>query len=580
MALLEPGDTKHEALLMPRTRHPHRASIAALATALCVALVSLVPARQARPAGDRPRLIVVLAVDQMRGDYVEDYRGQWTGGLRRLVDKGAWFRRAAYPYLNTVTCAGHATIATGALPQTHGVVLNEWWERESQRPVPCTDDRSAAPVSYGAPLKTGHSSARLKVTTLSDQMRAQLAPAPRVVTLSIKPRSAMMLAGHAGDVVLWRQDGIWATSTAFSPGPVAIVSDWLARHPAERDRSREWKRSLPFGRYLHDDTPLGKRPPAGWGPSLPHPLEGDPRLGKKVDLNALWQASPFADEYLGALAEHLVEHMRLGQQSSTDYLGISFSAVDSVGHKFGPASHEVQDALVRLDATIGRLLNALDRAVGPDRYAVALSADHGVSPVPEQLIATGREAGRLKSADVVARLESALRDVLGPGKYVARMFYTDVYFLPGVYDRLRADPRAMSAALEALSSTPGIARVFRSDELERPAPADDGLAHAARLSHYAGRSGDLILVPKLHWIISSDAATHGTAHPYDARVPVAFMGYGISPGAYDGAASPADIAPTLARLAGVRLPDATGRVLAEAVAPEFRGESSGSRHTR
>ena len=538
-----------------------------LAIAAIVLCVPSLPGHAAA-SGSRPRLVVILAVDQMRTEYADQFIGHWRAGLRRLFEQGAWFTRAAYPYLNTVTCAGHATIGTGAVPSVHGMVLNDWWDRDTQRPVHCTDDDGVSIVSYGKPQRGGHSAARLEVPTFADEMRRQAAIAPRVVTLSIKPRSAIMLAGHAGDVVLWRQNATWATSTAFTRGPVPDVARWLTANPVDRDRTLIWDRALPRSRYLFEDSPVGKRPPEGWGDSLPHPLRGDgpsPAAG----FNARWQASPFADEYLARLAAHLIERLQLGQRAGTDYLGISFSALDSIGHKFGPRSHEVQDALVRLDATVGRLLNVLDRAVGPDRYVLAFSSDHGVSPVPEQMAGAGHDAGRIVSLDLSRRLEDAVRKALGPTeRYVARVFYTDVYFRPGVYDRLKAQPAALAAAVEALLGAPGVMRVYRSDLLAGGGYQGDPLAAAARLSHYPRRSGDLVVVPKPNWISSNDAATHGTAHPYDSRVPVVFLGAGIKGGKYDGAATPADIAPTLARVAGVTLPRATGRVLEDALSSD------------
>jgi hypothetical protein len=240
----------------------------------------------------------------------------------------------------------------------------------------------------------------------------------------------------------------------FSRAPVPAVAEWVSANPLGRNLPPVWDRQLPPARYLFEETPLGRKPPEGWAPLFPHPF----RAGEAPvpNLNALWQTSPFADEQLGHLAAHLVERLELGQRSSTDYLGVSFSAVDSIGHKFGPESHEVQDALVRLDATVGRLLDTLDRLVGRDRYVVALSADHGVSHVPEQLAARGQDAGRVKSPDVARRVEDALQRELGPGQYIARVFYTDVYFLPGVYDRMLASPGAMTAAIEAILATPGI----------------------------------------------------------------------------------------------------------------------------
>jgi hypothetical protein len=455
-------------------------------------------------------------------------------------------------------------MATGTVPANHGLILNEWWDRDTQRMVTCTNDPASPLVSYGGPLKGGQSAARLAVPTLADEMKRQVRPPPRIVTLSIKARSAI-IAGQTGDAVTWFEEGTWTTSKSYTATPVDAVAEWVRQHPFEADRPAVWDRALPRERYLFEDVPLGKKPPRGWGPSLPHALEVETETSAAA-YRTRWLASPYADQYLGSFAAHLIDKFSLGQGPSTDFLGVSFSAVDSIGHKFGPSSHEVQDALVRLDATIGRLLAHLDRRVGQGRYVLALSSDHGVSEIPEQVQARGEDAGRIRSADVVERVERVLAGVLGPGEYVARMFHTDFYFRPGVYARLQRDPRAMSAAIAAMQLTPGVARVYRSEEVAGAAQQGDPFAAAARLSYFAGRSGDLIIVPKANWIISADAATHGTAHPYDRNVPVVLFGHGITGGRFDTAATPADIAPTLAHVAGMKMPHASGRVLTEALA--------------
>ncbi len=562
-------------------------------------------AAQPRPSPARPKLVVLLVVDQMRADYIGKFQHQWTGGLRRLLDLGAWFRQAAYPYLNTVTCPGHATISTGSFPATHGMVLNAWWERESGEERGCTEDQHSPVISYGPAAKGGHSAVRLAVQTFADELRAQMGTPSRIVTFSLKARTAIMLAGHRADAVTWFDGGAgaWVTSSAYTTSPVPFVGKFLQAHPVENDFGKSWSRVLPDRAYLFEDNAAGEKPPLG--PDLsgrgatavfPHVLKGqsdNPDAG----FYAAWQASPFSDAYLGQMAQAAVDALGLGQGRGTDFLGVSFSALDFAGHDFGPRSHEVQDLLVRLDATIGTLLSHLDRAVGPGNYVVALSADHGVAPIPEQMSSEGLDAGRVVTGQVVERVAKALEPLLGWGKpahnqpssisreplvgrYVSRMVYTDLYFAPGVYQKLAADPAAMQTAVDAILAVPGVSRVFRSEELRDRFTTGDPIARpdsvgarAASLSYYPGRSGDLIIIPKPHWFFvnpSSElppgpATTHGTAYSYDARVPVILMGRGIKPGEYLLPATPADIAPTLAFLCGITLARADGRVLVEAL---------------
>ncbi|HYB96902.1 MAG TPA: alkaline phosphatase family protein, partial [Vicinamibacterales bacterium] len=180
------------------------------------------------PSG-RPKLVVMISVDQMRADYVDRFRHQWSKGLHRLIEDGAWFRQADYPYYNTVTCAGHASMSTGTVPAVHGMVLNQWWERNNSRLVACTDDENAQLITYGGPVKgIGNSARFLMSNTLADEMRLQGFPAPKVVSISLKARSAISLGGRRPDVVIWldEADGEWVTSTAFAKTPAPFLADY------------------------------------------------------------------------------------------------------------------------------------------------------------------------------------------------------------------------------------------------------------------------------------------------------------------------------------------------------------------
>jgi arylsulfatase A-like enzyme len=232
----------------------------------------------------------------------------------------------------------------------------------------------------------------------------------------------------------------------------------------------------------------------------------------------------------------------------------------------------------RLDRDIGSLLDAIDALVGRDEYVVALTADHGVSMIPEQARQAGRDAGRIMAAAVIEPLEQRLNAVLGPGKYVARLSGDDLYFNDGVYDKLEASPDAMKAAVTTLAATPGIQRVFRREELRDGAKSNDPLLRAAALSYFEGRSGDLVIALKPGWMFGSTGTTHGNASIDDKHVPIVFMGRGVKPGRYMQAVTPADVAPTLAALSGVTLPKAEGHVLrmAVTVAPGGRPVTSHS----
>ena len=515
-----------------------------------------------------PKLVVLLAVDQLRGDYLQLYGGRFTAGLKRLTDDGAWFTQAAYPYLNTVTCAGHATIATGTQPYRHGMVLNQMYDRAAGTSPYCTIDPTVTDIALGSVPPAGNSPARLLQPTLGDAIKRHKG---RIVSVSLKSRSAIMLAGREADAAAWFDDrGGWMTTAALSAS-LPLLQAYVAAHPPEADAGKIWERMHPVDAYQKEDAGLGEKGTGGWTATFPHPL-GKPGTGPTGSAGAAddrsfyvrWQASPYADEYLGRLAASLFESLRLGRGDTTDLLAISFSSLDMVGHNFGPRSHEVQDMLFRLDVTIGRLLDALDAAVGKDGYVLGFSADHGVAEIPEQVPG----AGRVVSSVVRDTLQKGLAAALGPGEHVAAVNYTDLYLKPDAARRVKEDRKVFSAARDALLTVPGIAQVLLGDEL-RSADArrsTDPVRRAAALSYHPERSGDLIVVPRETWLQSTAATTHGTLYRYDQHVPLIFYGRGVTRGRFEAAATPADLAPTLAALAGVTFSTEDGRVLGEAMA--------------
>jgi len=521
----------------------------------------------------RPKFVVLLVVDQMRGDYVDKFRSQWTGGLKRLVDEGAWYREAAYPYAATETCVGHSTISTGALPATHGMVANAWWDRETQKMVTCTADPNAKNSGYaGAPAKGGDSAVRMLVPSFAEELKFQTGGATRVVTFSLKARAAITMAGHKADAATWFDGGGWVTSSAY--GSMPFVDDYAKAHPVKADYGKTWTLSLPESAYWYDEKATGAGPPVGWGPAFPHSLRGKGDSPEPdAEFYEQWASSPYADTYLTRLAETAVDQLGLGKSGATDFLGVSYSSVDYVGHAFGPRSREIQDILVTLDKDLGDLFAHLDKKVGRGNYVVALSADHGVVPVPEDMARTGADAGVLHVPDLQDKIEKALEPFNYPKPAIARIASSDIYFVPGLYDRLNQDGIAMQAVTDVALSQPGVAAMYWADELEDRPATENPIRVALADSYFAGRSGDLFIVPKPYWLLDGTPAGktrsygtgHGTPYNYDQHVPILLMGYGIQPGEYFREVTPADIAPTLASLCGITLAPRDGHVLAEAL---------------
>jgi hypothetical protein len=517
----------------------------------------------------------MLVVDQMRADYVDKFLGQWTGGLKRLATEGAWFHEAAYPYAATETCVGHSTISTGAFPATHGIIANAWWDRDSQKPVTCTADPKVRNVGYAGLLTSGGDSAwRMQVPSFAEELKFQSAGPTRVVTFSLKARAAITMAGHKADAAVWFEGktGAWTTSSAYAFAP--FVGEYAKAHPVKEDMGKTWSLSLPAGEYLYGEKATGAVPPAGWDLTFPHALRDKASSGEPdSEFYEQWSSSPYADTYLTKLAENAIDSLQLGRGKGTDYLGVSYSSVDYVGHEFGPRSREIQDILLRLDHDLGELFAHLDKTVGRGNYVVALSADHGVVPIPEDMESTGADAGVLQMPELQSRMEKALDDLHYPNPAIVRIVGSDVYLAPGIYDRLKNEPVAMKVVIAAGEAQPGVAAIYTVDEVQNRPATHDPIEEAFANSYFPGRSGDLFIAPKPYWLMDGTPAGkargygtgHGTPYNYDQRVPVLLLGAGIRAGNYYRAVTPADIAPTFAQLCGITLATRDGKVLSEAL---------------
>jgi len=561
----------------------HFLRILALFTVGCISFVPVLRAQQplhaaaAKPAKpvDKPKLVVLLVVDQMRADYVEKFGFQWTGGLLRLVTEGAWFRDAAYPYAATETCVGHATISTGSFPATHGMVANAWLDRKEQKMVTCTSDPdpSVKNLGYaGATPKGADTAWRMAVPSFAEELKFQTGGSTRIVSFSLKARAALTMAGHKADAATWFDGGAWVTSSPY--GVQISIEEQAKAHPPKADYGKTWSLSLPEKSYWYGQKALGAVAPKGWDLTFPHPLRGESGSGEPdAAFYQQWTSSPYADTALTELAKKAVDALHLGNAAGTDFLAIGYSTVDYVGHEFGPRSREIQDILIRLDKDLGDLFAHLDQKVGRGNYVVALSADHGVAPTPEDMQTTGADAGLLHLSELQAKIEKALEPFHFAKPAVAQVSGSDIYFAVGVYDKMRQDHAAMQAVYDAALSQPGVSAVYRAEELANRPATQSPAVRAFALSFFPGRSGDLFILPKPYWLLDGTptgiARTYGTGHGvpynYDQHVPVLLMGFGIQSGEYLQSVTPADIAPTLAALCGITLAPRDGHILSEAL---------------
>lgn len=524
------------------------------------ALAALLLWAAAPAAQQPPKLIVMVVSDQFRGDFLEKFAPHWRAGFRTLLAEGAVFTRAEYAYQETETCPGHFTIGTGAQPRTHGMVGNDWWDPALRRVIECTDDPAAKPVTYGRRSRLGKSPRFLLVPTLADELRAQR-PGARVVSLSIKARSAIGLAGRGGDAVTWFEEGAnvgsFVTSSTYASSRVREVQRFIQQNPIDREFGRLWELRDPPDRYVNADAGLGERPRAPRLGLFPHATRST--TGNRNESVLLWRESPFSDAYVGRMAIAMIDAFALGQRGTTDFLGVGFSATDTVGHRFGPDSRETEDTAARQDDLIGNLIAHLDQRVGRANYVLAFSADHGVAPVP-----AGR-GGRVTGEDVRERIDEVVTKHLGkaPTRWTVAGG-PQPRLAPGVMAKLSAT--AIQDIIRAVEAIPGVDRLVRPDQAA--VNDTDPVLRAVALSYSAGRGGDFVVIPEQYWTVAprnfTNAAEHGSVHAYDQHVPVILFGGPFKAGRHDGEITPADIAPTLASVAGITLSKADGRVLKEA----------------
>jgi predicted AlkP superfamily pyrophosphatase or phosphodiesterase len=497
------------------------------------------PAAQARrPA--RPRLVLLVAIDQFRYDYLTRFRESYTGGLRRLLDRGAVFTNAYLEHYPTVTAVGHSTMLTGATPALSGIIGNDWFDREAGKQVTSVSDDDTKLL--GAPGTAGMSPRRLLVSTLGDEMKRGLSRDTKVIGLSLKDRSAVLPAGRAANAAYWYDDdtGAFVSSTYYFPELPAWVTAFNGEQHAQAFAGKMWLEAA--------DGKPARTLPAAAGRAL----------------TAAVYSSPYGNDLLERFAEVAVQSEALGQRGVTDLLTVSFSSNDAVGHSYGPDSPEVRAVSLNVDRALGRLLDFLDRTLGENRVLVALTADHGVAPVPEQLAARNETGGRIRG-DFFAPIRTALEARFGPGKWLLSTAGSSPYLDYDLIARSKLNPAEVrQVAAAAAAAIPHVARVYTRDQLlTQRGPADAIDARVLR-GFNARRSGDLEILLDPFWIRGTSVATHGTPYNYDAHIPLVLLGPGVAPGTYFNHVALNDLAPTLAALLDVEPPSGSvGRVLTE-----------------
>ncbi|KQW46525.1 MULTISPECIES: alkaline phosphatase family protein [unclassified Roseateles] len=530
---------------------------------LSVALASALSActtTGAPPAAvpQRPKLLVLMVVDGLPMRQVTGYRYQLApDGLARFLDRGRWFADAHYGHGHTVTAAGHAVMLSGAHPQRSGIISNEWRNPVTGEPVYNTGDTAHTYLDNPTAPLSGTSPRNLKVETLGDVLRTR-APESKVIAISGKDRGAILPAGHLGTAYMYMgESGSFSSSTYYMAALPQWVKDFNAAKPADAFFKKTWAPLLPetaYARSVPDGQPWqvasgnGNRLPAVIGDKMDSP---GPRFYGGL------LATPFGDELTLAFARAAVTNEKLGQRGPQDILSVSLSSHDYINHAFGPESRLSHDHVLHLDRHLQGFFQFLDKQVGAGNYVLALTSDHGFSDTPEWAASQGRDAGRFNSGPSLAAINAALTAKFGVEK-LARNFSAAGLLLD---DRLAAErglnfADVQDAAREELLKLPGVATVFTREQLLGADTATPYL-DAMRKSFDPMRAAQLQVVLRPNWIVSyrPGGSTHGSPYDYDTHVPLMFWGPGfVGQGEVKARAEVADLAPTLAALAGLPVP--------------------------
>jgi hypothetical protein len=517
----------------------------------------------------RPKLVVVIVIDQFRGDYLERYRDQFgDAGFRLFLDHGAYFTDCNYNYANTRTAPGHATLFTGAYSNGHGIVGNEWWDAAKKRMVTSVEDDAVkilgipgdqSAEKQSPEKKSGASPHNLMADTLGDELKLATQGKSRVFGVSLKDRAAVLPAGFSGDAAYWidQKSGAWVTSTYYRTDLPKWVQDFNSSDRAAKYWDRDWRDAQ--------------------GAVLRSTARRKVKDGSDASFFEVVGSTPFANDYEFDFAKELVVYENIGRGPATDLLAISLSANDILGHQVGPDSPEMQTMALDLDRELADFFNFLGHQIGLVNVWIALSADHGISALPDAAKKLRIPAANLDARKLEAQINNALTAKFSAGHPAAyvKLDYPVAWLDPDAFAAVHIrEHDAEAAAGEALKQA-GLRDFYTKSQLALSEVPDTPLGHKFLNSYSPEGSWYVLGVPEPYAVGSLKGTDHASPYTYDTHVPLAFYGLPFQPGTYRTHAEPVDLAATLSSLLGINAPThAVGRVLTEALAPSHHAGNS------
>lgn len=517
-------------------------------------------AQKAKPVSStlpKPKLVVGIVVDQMRYDYLYRFYNKYSeGGFKRLMRDGFNCRNNHYDYVPTVTAAGHAAIFTGSSPALDGIVGNEWFNQQTGKTIYCVEDSSVATV--GSSTKAGLMSPKnLLVSTITDQLKIANNHQSKTIGIALKDRGAILPAGHTANGAYWfdSKDGSWITSSFYMKDLPQWVKDFNGQKFPQKYMVKGWNTLLPLDQYTEstaDDMPFEGKLPGEEKPVFPHELLARPG----VNLLEVIRTTPFGNTLTKDFALAALKNENLGKGEKTDFLTVSFSSTDYVGHMFGPNSIEAEDTYLRLDLDLADLLNNLDSSVGKGNYLVFLSADHGAADIPGNWILNHLPAGVFDKTKAGAEVKDALKAKFGEGDFIRAEENYQLYLNHALLKEKKISIKEVSEVIkETLTKRDDVADVINLHDLSNTT-LNDYQIDFVKNGYNPRRSGDIMLLLNPGWFSGyKTGTTHGVMYRYDTHVPLLFYGWNVKNGETSARTNISDISPTVADILSILEPN-------------------------
>ncbi|RDC55426.1 alkaline phosphatase family protein [Pedobacter chinensis] len=500
----------------------------------------------------RPKLVVGLVVDQMRWDYLYRYYNRYTnGGFKRLINEGFSVENTYIPYTPTYTACGHTCIYTGSVPAVHGIIGNDWYDPETKKNVYCTEDSSVVTVGSTPSSEGNMSPKNMLSNTITDELRLATNFKGKVIGISLKDRGSILPAGHAANAAYWYQGstGNWITSSYYMKEVPTWIADYNKLKLANKFYAKNWETLYPINTYVNSTA--DEKAYEGKSSTFPH------QLNQFIDKNFdAIRSTPYGNTITLDLAKLAILSEDLGKDNITDFLAVSCSATDYVGHGYGPNSIEAEDTYLRLDKDFEEFFNYLDKQVGKGNYTIFLTADHGVAHVPGFMKENKLPAGVVSDREIASKLNAFLNDKFKVNDLVLKSMNNQI-----IFDHDKTDNGTVSfdviksASIEFLKRLEGFQNAVDISKISQTTLQEIQKKMITN-GYNARRSGDIYYVLEPNWFNGgSTGTTHGNWNPYDSHIPLVFMGWGIKPGATNKTHYMTDIAPTLAALLHIQMPN-------------------------